>query len=162
MTFADKEYCKVLYSDSKFCIQCLSVPSASISSNFCAVVPSVWCLSPRALPFALIDAVSAGSPAEQDGLRVGDYLVAFGSVKGQTGAAAVAAVARELQESEGRSVRVTVLRAGRPQTLSVVPRTWNGRGLLGYVVCHLLPFTMQPCRFGVLPYCKVPRVCRFS
>lgn len=103
-------------------------------------------VSPEIPPFALIDAVSHGSPAEQDGLLVGDYLVAFGTVKGLTGGAAVAAVARELQESEGRSVCVTVLRAGRAQTLSVVPRKWSGRGLLGYVRCRF-PWN-HPCSGG--------------
>lgn len=73
-------------------------------------------------PFALVDGVTAGSPADSAGLRVGDRLVSFGSVgvgtMGGTPNSSSAAVPRPtlqdvaavVQRSENQSIPVRVLR----------------------------------------------------
>lgn len=86
--------------------------------------------------------VSHGSPADTAGLEVGDLVLRFGNVdishpKGLGG------VVDTVREQQGQEVAVTVLRrdgAGGQQSgtksLTLVPKTWSGRGLLGV---HLIP-----------------------
>lgn len=45
-------------------------------------------------------------------------------------------VAQELQQHENQSVQTVFLRAGQQVQLDLLPRRWEGRGLLG---CHLRP-----------------------
>ena len=47
-------------------------------------------------------------------------------------------VAAAIGENENRAVSVVVLRQGEHLTLSLTPRKWEGRGLLG---CHLRPLS---------------------
>ena len=81
-------------------------------------------------PFAVFDDVSDGSPAAMDGIVLGDQLVKFGSVDG--GDDLLMRLAREGQANEGRGLPVVVLRRGERVHLTVTPRRWPGRGLLGY------------------------------
>lgn len=86
--------------------------------------------------------VSHGSPADTAGLEVGDLVLRFGDVdishpKGLGG------VVDTVRERQGQEVAVTVLRrdgVGGQQagtkSLTLVPQTWSGRGLLGV---HLIP-----------------------
>eukprot|EP00897_Mesotaenium_endlicherianum_P009459 jgi/Mesen1/8541/ME000484S07939 len=80
-------------------------------------------------PFAVIDEVSPGSPAEADGVQLGDQLLCFGSVT--AGPSCIQQVAQVLQSSQGQAVNIVALRRGERCQLSVTPRTWPGRGLLG-------------------------------
>lgn len=73
-------------------------------------------------------------------MEVGDLVVRFGDVdishpKGLGGVVDV------VREKEGQEVPVTILRGGGRdgdgvKDLTLVPKTWSGRGLLGV---HLLP-----------------------
>ncbi|XP_059374127.1 26S proteasome non-ATPase regulatory subunit 9-like [Carassius carassius] len=86
-------------------------------------------------PFALLDAVTQGSPAFQAGLRVGDEIIEFGSVNTQN-FRNLHDVASVVQHSEGKSLRVGLLRSGQEMHLNLTPKQWSGRGLLG---CNLVP-----------------------
>lgn len=88
-------------------------------------------------PYALIDQVFAGSPAAEAGVEEGDLLLKFGSVD-RGNHENFQAVARVVQDSEGRPLRVLVRRkkAGPVVRLTLTPHAWSGRGLLG---CHLSP-----------------------
>lgn len=94
-------------------------------------------------PFALVDEVAAGGPAEQSGLRVGDALLRFGHVHAQT-PEALGAVARCVGAAEAACAGIALLvrrrggAGGRSELarLELAPRRWAGRGLLG---CHLAP-----------------------
>ncbi|CAE7563083.1 PSMD9 [Symbiodinium natans] len=94
-----------------------------------------------AAPFAEIDEVSAGSPAEAAGLRVGDLVCRFGTVNLQdTGDlnACFNAIRDLVPRSAGTTIPVTVLRGESPARveLQLTPQQWAGRGLLG---CHMNP-----------------------
>ncbi|KAL4428566.1 hypothetical protein ABPG77_008878 [Micractinium sp. CCAP 211/92] len=82
----------------------------------------------------IIDELAEGSPAAAAGLQLYDQLCSFGGVTRQTPDTlqAVAALLRE-----GQAMEAVVLRHGAPLVLSLTPRTWAGRGLLG---CHLRPW----------------------
>lgn len=86
-------------------------------------------------PFALVDEVCSDSPAEEAGVAVGDQLIAFASITGQT-PNTLTAVAAALQAHENRELDARVLRRGNIVNLKLTPHSWAGRGLLG---CHLRP-----------------------
>lgn len=86
-------------------------------------------------PFALVDTVTQGSPAFQAGLRVGDEIIELGSVNTQN-FRNLRDIASVVQHSEGKSLRVGLLRSGQEMHLSLTPKQWSGRGLLG---CNLVP-----------------------
>ncbi|XP_030273463.1 26S proteasome non-ATPase regulatory subunit 9 [Sparus aurata] len=86
-------------------------------------------------PFARVDAVTQGSPACGAGLRVGDEVIEFGSVN--TGNFQnLQNIASVVQHSEGKPLRVTVIRDGQKAQMSLTPQRWSGRGLLG---CNIVP-----------------------
>ncbi|KAM3849766.1 26S proteasome non-ATPase regulatory subunit 9-like [Diretmus argenteus] len=86
-------------------------------------------------PFARVDAVTQGSPACGAGLRVGDEITEFGSVN--TGNFQnLQNIASVVQHSEGKPLRVAVIRNGQRAGMSLTPQRWSGRGLLG---CNIVP-----------------------
>ncbi|CDY55009.1 BnaA10g29350D [Brassica napus] len=83
------------------------------------------------IPFAMVDEITESSPAAEDGLQLGDQVVKFGNVEG--GDNLLPRLAAEAQANQGQAVSVGVIRQGAKLDLSVTPRVWQGRGLLG---CH--------------------------
>ncbi|KAH7559691.1 hypothetical protein BM1_03325 [Bipolaris maydis] len=93
-------------------------------------------------PFANVNSVVAGSPAETAGLRVGDTITKFGWID-WTNHERLSRVAEVVSQNEGVPIAVKALRpnvSGGPAEsvqMQLTPRrNWGGRGLLG---CHLLP-----------------------
>ncbi|ESQ42600.1 hypothetical protein EUTSA_v10014592mg [Eutrema salsugineum] len=84
------------------------------------------------IPFAMVDEINESSPAAEDGLQLGDQVVKFGNVEG--GDNLLQRLAAEAQSSQGQAVSVGVIRQGAKVDLSVTPRIWQGRGLLGYLL----------------------------
>ncbi|SMQ45470.1 unnamed protein product [Zymoseptoria tritici ST99CH_3D7] len=117
-----------------------SGPSSSItgSSQSMASRPAAPVVEP---PFARVNTVVAGSPAEEAGLQVGDKVTKFGTVN-WTNHERLSKVAQAVQQNENRTILVKVLRESEgavstSHELQLTPRQgWGGRGLLG---CHLLP-----------------------
>ena len=98
-------------------------------------------------PFAVIDAVSSNSPAQEAGLRVGDQVVEFGSIN-HTNNRNLLALGELVPEAAGKKegIKITVLRQTDEmddrirefEELTLNPRPWEGRGLLG---CHIVKYT---------------------
>ncbi|KAJ4375520.1 putative 26S proteasome regulatory subunit [Didymella sp. IMI 355093] len=93
-------------------------------------------------PFAKVNSVVAGSPADEAGLKVGDSITKFGWVD-WTNHERLGRVAEAVSQNEGIPITVKALRSsssgGPAETvqMQLTPRrNWGGRGLLG---CHLLP-----------------------
>ncbi|XP_053181311.1 26S proteasome non-ATPase regulatory subunit 9 [Scomber japonicus] len=86
-------------------------------------------------PFARVDAVTQGSPACRAGLRVGDELIEFGSVNTDN-FQNLQNIASVVQHSEGKPLRVALIRDGQRAQMSLTPQRWSGRGLLG---CNIVP-----------------------
>nr|XP_043635245.1 26S proteasome non-ATPase regulatory subunit 9 [Erigeron canadensis] len=80
-------------------------------------------------PFAMVDEISEESPAAADGLQLGDQIAKFGNV--EYGDNLMPKLASEAQMNQGRPVPMLVMRQGTLINLTVTPRTWRGRGLLG-------------------------------
>lgn len=83
------------------------------------------------IPFAIIDEISDASPAAEDGLQLGDMIVKFGNV--ESGDSLHSRLALEAQSNEGHPVPLQIMRQGSLLNLTVTPKQWHGRGLLGYV-----------------------------
>ena len=87
-------------------------------------------------PFAKVNSVVAGSPADDAGLRAGDTITKFGWVD-WTNHERLGKVAHVVQQNANQTILVKVLRDGQMVRLELTPRLdWGGRGLLG---CHLVP-----------------------
>ncbi|RJE19561.1 hypothetical protein PHISCL_08095 [Aspergillus sclerotialis] len=92
-------------------------------------------------PFAKVNSVAPGSPADQAGLKAGDTIRSFGEVN-WLNHERLSKVAEAVQQNEGRALTVKVARKEDSLTtteldLQLIPRrNWGGRGLLG---CHLVP-----------------------
>ncbi|KAJ4959148.1 hypothetical protein NE237_026259 [Protea cynaroides] len=83
------------------------------------------------VPFAIVDEITDGSPAVEDGLQLGDLIMKFGNV--ESGDGLLQRLASEAQSNQGHPVSLVVMRQGEQINLTVTPRLWQGRGLLG---CH--------------------------
>jgi 26S proteasome non-ATPase regulatory subunit 9 len=80
--------------------------------------------------FAEINSVAKNSPAEQAGLCVGDKLVQFGSISCEN-FRNLKDIGSLVQFSIERDIRVCVLRSSCQVNLTLTPRRWAGKGLLG-------------------------------
>ncbi|GER39530.1 26S proteasome non-ATPase regulatory subunit 9 [Striga asiatica] len=80
-------------------------------------------------PFAIIDEITDLSPAAEDGLQLGDQIVKFGDV--EKGENLLQRLSAEVQQKRGQAISLLVMRHGSPLNLTVTPRSWAGRGLLG-------------------------------
>ncbi|XP_050733422.1 26S proteasome non-ATPase regulatory subunit 9-like [Eriocheir sinensis] len=87
-------------------------------------------------PFAKVDHVMTGSPANLAGLKEGDLLTKFGSVSADN-FRSLTDVSQVVQHSVNSAIQVCVQRRGDNVSLTLTPRQWSGRGLLG---CNLLPY----------------------
>lgn len=88
-------------------------------------------------PFAAVNSVAPDSPASAAGLEPGDLILRFGTVDASNhhdlravGELVPAAA------NERRSVPLLVSRSSTIMRLSILPRPWSGRGLVG---CHIVP-----------------------
>ncbi|KAL5772908.1 hypothetical protein ACOSP7_012517 [Xanthoceras sorbifolium] len=114
--------------------QSLSVVSAGPSASLHNIVSRD---SPAAMdvdvvvskPFAVIDEITDASPAAEDGLQLGDQIVKFGNV--EAGDNLPERLATEGRTKQGHAIPVVIMRQGATINLTVTPRTWQGRGLLG-------------------------------
>ncbi|KAJ4357208.1 putative 26S proteasome regulatory subunit [Didymosphaeria variabile] len=99
--------------------------------------------APAALeaPFAKVNSVVAGSPAETAGLQVGDSITKFGWVD-WTNHDKLARLPQVVSQNEGLPIIIKAMRpsaAGPSESIEMqlTPRrNWGGRGMLG---CNLLP-----------------------
>lgn len=82
-------------------------------------------------PFAMVDEIADASPAVEDGLQLGDQILKFGNV--EAGDNLLQRLSSEAQSNLGCAVPVVIMRQGTVINLTITPRPWQGRGLLG---CH--------------------------
>ncbi|KAJ7935666.1 hypothetical protein B0H13DRAFT_1949117 [Mycena leptocephala] len=90
-------------------------------------------------PFAKVEGVSPGSPAAEAGLQREDLVVKFGSLTQQSfSSSSLKPLVDVVAAHENRSIPLKVLRSEQMVFLSLTPRAWGGRGLLG---CHIVPYS---------------------
>lgn len=91
--------------------------------------------SPVFEPFAKVDKVDMASPAHIGGIKVDDLVLKFGSVT-LDNFRGLSSIGQVVQHSVNQPIQVKVLRDARAVNLSITPRQWTGRGLLG---CNVVP-----------------------
>lgn len=86
-------------------------------------------------PFVIVNLVSPASPAEEAGIQLRDEIVEFGSINidnfqelGQIG--------ELVRHSQNQNIALKVRRGQHLVDITLVPKTWQGRGLLG---CNIVP-----------------------
>lgn len=80
--------------------------------------------------FAKINFVSPGSPAEECGLRDTDEIVEFGSINASN-FKDLTQIAEVVKYKQNQQIVLKIRRNNRNQDLTLTPKTWSGRGLLG-------------------------------
>ncbi|KAF7298944.1 Nas2-N domain-containing protein [Mycena indigotica] len=90
-------------------------------------------------PFAKVDGVSPGSPAAEAGLLREDLIFQFDNLtQSSFRTSSLRALVDVVNDNENKSILLRVLRQGEGMTLTLVPKRWSGRGLLG---CHIVPYS---------------------
>lgn len=87
-------------------------------------------------PIVVVNLVSPGSPAEEAGIQVRDQIISFGTIN-YSNFKDLAHIGELVKNSQNQQLRVKVKRNNTIEELILVPKTWNGRGLLG---CNVVPF----------------------
>ena len=105
-----------------------------------ASAPSAGPPPPPETPFARVNTVEAGSPANEAGLKADDLIRRFGTAI-WSNHERLRKVGEMVQQNTGRPILVRVSRktgdAAQELDLQLTPRQgWGGRGSLG---CHILP-----------------------
>jgi 26S proteasome non-ATPase regulatory subunit 9 len=100
------------------------------------------------IPFARVDAVSEGSPAEAAGLQEEDLIITFGDlhVGNHNHLKAIAELVPTMAVQQ-KAIPITLKRQRthhhhhhnefETKTIQLTPRPWNGRGMMG---CHIAPY----------------------
>ncbi|XP_015584998.1 26S proteasome non-ATPase regulatory subunit 9 [Cephus cinctus] len=86
-------------------------------------------------PFLRVNLVLPGSPAEIAGIQIEDLILEFGSIDAQN-FKSLKDIADVVEHSRYKSVIVKIKRGINTTTLSLIPRPWSGKGLLG---CNVVP-----------------------
>ena len=87
------------------------------------------------MPFARVDFINIGSPAQDAGLQRGDLIVEFGT-QNNSNFKNLMDIGNMVINSENRPIRIKLMRNGTPMTINLVPKKWSGKGLLG---CKMIP-----------------------
>ncbi|KAG8372574.1 hypothetical protein BUALT_Bualt12G0080200 [Buddleja alternifolia] len=104
--------------------------NVGLSSSFCNPIGGAMDVDVLvSRPFAMVDEITEASPAAEDGLQLGDQIVKFGTV--EIGENLLQRLAAEAQKNHGQTVPLVVMRQGALINMTVTPRAWSGRGLLG-------------------------------
>lgn len=116
------------------------LPESSTASGAASILPDTPAES-LSEPFAKVNTVADGSPAEAAGLKAGDEIRVFGYVN-RSNHDGLKRVGECVQGNENNNIFIRVSRpSGATQReelrLTLCPRRdWGGRGMLG---CHILP-----------------------
>ncbi|KAJ6254101.1 26s proteasome non-atpase regulatory subunit 9 [Anaeramoeba flamelloides] len=81
-------------------------------------------------PFAKVDGVLSFGPAGKAGLQNDDYIIMFGT------SSSMRTISIEVNSSEGIKTDLIIKRKNQILKLSIVPKRFEGKGLLG---CHIIP-----------------------
>lgn len=81
-------------------------------------------------PILNVTLVMPGSPADQCGIRIDDEILEFGSIN-QSNFKELKQISELVTHRQGQPIPLKVKRHGRIHDITLVPKVWSGRGLLG-------------------------------
>jgi len=88
---------------------------------------------PNLEPFAKVLVVCEGSPAAEARIKVGDLISKFGSVDADN-FESLATISKVVENSANRPLAVLLIRNGEQMQVSLTPKVWSGKGLLGFKI----------------------------
>lgn len=77
-----------------------------------------------------VNFVSAGSPAETAGLKADDEIIEFGSVN-VSNFNDLKQIGEVVMHRQSQQIALKIRRRNAVHELTLIPKTWSGRGLLG-------------------------------
>ncbi|XP_011498560.1 PREDICTED: 26S proteasome non-ATPase regulatory subunit 9 [Ceratosolen solmsi marchali] len=86
-------------------------------------------------PFLRVNLVSSGSPAELAGIQVEDLILEFGSISNRN-FKSLKDIGTLVENSRYKNIYVKIKRGSNTFALTLIPRPWSGKGLLG---CNVVP-----------------------
>ncbi|XP_025269355.1 26S proteasome non-ATPase regulatory subunit 9 isoform X2 [Camponotus floridanus] len=86
-------------------------------------------------PFLRVNLVSPGSPAEIAGIQVEDLILEFGSIHYRN-FKSLTDIGKLVENSRYKVINLKIKRGSNVIVLSLTPRPWVGKGLLG---CNVIP-----------------------
>ncbi|XP_046822349.1 26S proteasome non-ATPase regulatory subunit 9 [Vespa crabro] len=86
-------------------------------------------------PFLRVNLVSPSSPAEVAGIQVDDLIIEFGSIN-YGNFKTLKDIATLVEHSRYKSLDIKLKRGSSILALTLIPRPWDGNGLLG---CNVIP-----------------------
>ncbi|XP_023245269.1 26S proteasome non-ATPase regulatory subunit 9 [Copidosoma floridanum] len=86
-------------------------------------------------PFLRVNLVSPGSPAELAGIQTEDLILEFGSIT-SSNFNSLKDIGSIVENSRYKNVAVKIKRGSNTFALTLIPRPWSGKGLLG---CNVVP-----------------------
>lgn len=81
-------------------------------------------------PFVIVNLVSPTSPAEEAGIQVRDEIIEFGSINADN-FQSIEQIGELVRHSQNQNIAIKVKRGRNIVDLTFVPKSWQGRGLLG-------------------------------
>ncbi|XP_043500163.1 26S proteasome non-ATPase regulatory subunit 9 [Polistes fuscatus] len=86
-------------------------------------------------PFLRVNLVSPSSPAELAGIQVNDLIIEFGSINYRN-FKSLKDIATLVEHSRYKSLDIKLKRGSNILALTLIPRPWIGKGLMG---CNVIP-----------------------
>lgn len=87
-------------------------------------------------PFLRVNLVSENSPGHTAGVLVNDLITSFGSINSKN--------FKDLNQIGGlvkncvnQPIKMKIVRNGTPNEITLVPKEWNGQGLLGFKIAPI-------------------------
>uniref|UniRef100_A0A336MYW6 26S proteasome non-ATPase regulatory subunit 9 n=1 Tax=Culicoides sonorensis TaxID=179676 RepID=A0A336MYW6_CULSO len=87
------------------------------------------------VPFIIVNLVSPNSPAAEAGIQVRDEIVEFGSINSEN-FLELGQIGELVKHSQNQNILLKVKRGRNIIDVTLVPKSWAGRGLLG---CNVVP-----------------------
>lgn len=81
-------------------------------------------------PILNVALVMPGSPAEACGIRINDKILEFGSIN-QSNFKELKQISELVTHRQNQPIPLKIKRHGRIHDITLVPKVWSGRGLLG-------------------------------
>lgn len=105
--------------------------SPEMDTDQAAAAAAPACNDQELTPIVIVNLVSPDSPGMLAGIKVGDRILSFGTIN-STNFVILAQIGVLVKNSENRVVNVKVVRDGQTLDLKLTPKSWSGRGLLGF------------------------------
>lgn len=101
-----------------------------ISPDTTPAEPSRSSISVHTTPILIVTMVSPNSPADESGIQKDDEILEFGSIN-HDNFKELKQISELVMHRQNQPIALKVKRQSRNVDITLIPKTWSGRGLLG-------------------------------